>query len=368
MAAVDEIREAIERTVPDYSGGEGDWAAILEHARAGEGGHWRRTWPAAAGAAVAAAAALVLFWPAGGQGEDVLGRARAAIERGPVTHVVVRREVEVYDLERHEYRTVPDVEEEWFDPARGFHYVRTVGSRINRIFLGRSPADFSEALATAYRHALAADEASLGAEQTVQGRRVYWIRFEAGPKQYDVAIDAETFEPRFVRVDGGPVASLQYETLGAGEGDFTVPRPGPREDRESSSWSGTSQIGPRTPAEARDALPNAQWLGERFGELTLAEIREVSSPIPGLNGPPTTMRALELCYGPGEPCAVSMTETTGPGAADGKPWPIQPPGDTVGFGDAPGLGYVIRDGVFVTIQARSREELLAAAEALKPLP
>jgi hypothetical protein len=368
MAAVDEVREAVERTVPDFSDRIGDWDAVLGKAHA-DGRPYRSwtKWPIAAAAAVAGAAALVLFWPVGGQGVDVLDRARATVERGPVTHVVVRRTVEVYDLERHEYRSVPDVEEEWFDPARGFHYMRTVGSRINRIFLGRSPADFSEALATAYRHALAADTASLGAEETVHGRHVYWIRFEAGPKQYDVAIDAETFEPRFVRVDGGPVASLQYETLGAGEGDFTVPRPRPREDRESSSWSGTSQIGPRTPAEARDALHNAQWLGERFGELTLASIREVGWEAPGFNGP-QTVRALELCYGPSEPCAVSMTEAEEPRGGDGEPWAIQPPEGTVSLGNAPGLGYVIRDGVFVTIQARSRDELIAAAEALTRIP
>jgi hypothetical protein len=368
MAAVDEIREAVQRTVPDFSDRTGDWQAVLGKAHA-DGRPYRSwtKWPIAAAAAVAGAAALVLFWPAGGQGVDVLGRARATVEQGPVTHVVVRREVEVYDLERHEYRSVPDVEEEWSDPARGLRYVRTVGSRLNRIYLGRNPAQFPEALAAAYRHALAADTAVLGAEETVQGRRVYWIRFEAGPKQYDVAIDAETFEPRFVRVDGGPVASLQFETLGAGEGDFSVMLPPPGEDRESSSWSGPSRIGPRTPAEARDALQNAQWLGERFGELALAEIREVSSLVPGLNGP-HTMRALELCYGPGEPCAVSITETTGPQAADGKPWSIQPPGATLAFGDASGLGYVIRDGVYVTIQARSRDELVAAAEALAPIP
>jgi hypothetical protein len=33
----------------------------------------------------------------------------------------------------------------------------------------------------------------------------------------------------------------------------------------------------------------------------------------------------------------------------------------------PGLGYVIRSGVYVALLARSRDELVAAAEALTPI-
>ena len=273
MAAVDEVRLALERTVPDFRDRRGDWAGVLERARADERKHRRwTTWPAVAGAAVAAAAALVLFWPADRAGENVLARARAAVERGPVTHVVVRvASIEVYDLERHEYRSVPDIWEEWFDPARGFHGVQRVGSRVYQEYRGPRPATLPEGaeefagIATAYRRALATDNASLGAEETVQGRRVYWIRVATVLKQYEVAVDAETFEPRFLRVEGGPVVSLQFETLGAGEGDFTV---SPRRP-ESSSWSGTSRPGPLSPEEAGDALENALWVGERFGKVTL---------------------------------------------------------------------------------------------------
>jgi hypothetical protein len=387
MAAVDEVRLALERAVPDFSGRHGDWAAVLERARADRRSHrsWRK-WALAPVAAAAAAAALVLFWPAGGGGENVLARARAAVGAGPVTHVVVRgAPVEVYDLERHEYRDLPVVEEEWFDPAREsppgrFHYVRTVGGRSVAEFLGGAahvqfPEGVSQyaGIAAAYEHALAADKASLGAEETVQGRRVYWIRldFDFGlrPGQYEVAVDAETFEPRFLRVERGPVVSVKFETLGPGEGDFTVGRFHP----ESSSWSGASRPGPLSPEEARDALKNALWLGERVGKVPLSSIREVrwATEVEALMEEPPTVRALELCYGTGEGCAVTMTEAAEANsmAAGGKGWPaLRPPPGTLTFGDATGLGYVLRDGVWVTIQAPSRDQLIAAAEALKPIP
>lgn len=373
MAAVDEVREAVERTVPHFSGRTGDWAAVLEKARPdGRVYLSRRKWSVAATAAVAAAAAVVLFWPDSGGRVDVLGRARAAMGRGPVTHVVVHRPpIEVYDLERHEYRSVPNVLEEWFDPARGFHGVERTGSRVFHEFRGRGLAHLPEGdvefagIATAYRHALATDRASLGPEKMVQGRRVYWIGF----KQYEVAVDAETFEPRFVRFDDGPVLGLVFETLGVGEGDFAVARRG--EDGESSSWSGPSRIGALSPEEAREALRNALWLGKRFGEFPLSSIREVSWTTVHLQAPPEVHRALELCYGQGERCAVSMTEATGPGAAGGQARVIAASRETLGLAlaDKPGgLGYVFRDGVWVTVQARGRDELIAAAEALARIP
>jgi hypothetical protein len=383
MAAVDEVRMALERTVPDFRDRSGDWAGVLERAR-DERKHrrWAR-WPVAASAAVAAAAALVLFWPAGGEGEGVIARARAAVAGGPVVHVVLRAgSLDVYDLERDEYRSVPIVHEEWYDPARGLHFVRRVGSLVDAEALSRGPLDAPEdeqfaGVATAYRRALASDQASLGAEETVQGHLVYWIRFivrQPAPafgsrlEEHEVAVDAETFKPRFVRVDSGPVGTvLSFQTLSSGEGDFTLR--GPDTDWGTSSWSGTSSVGPRSPAEARTALQNALWLGERFGNLTLASIREVSwltSKLDPLGG----VRALELCYGSGERCAVSVTETTEPypPAAGGHGWGVRPPPGVLALADEPGLGYVIRNGVYVTLLARSRGELIAAAEALTPIP
>ena len=37
MAVVDDVREALEQTVPDFSDRSGDWAGVLAMAQAGEG-------------------------------------------------------------------------------------------------------------------------------------------------------------------------------------------------------------------------------------------------------------------------------------------------------------------------------------------
>jgi hypothetical protein len=388
VAVVDEIREALEQTVPDFSDRSGDWPGVLAAAQTEERDRrkWRK-WPVAVVASVAAVAALALFWPAGDEGRGIIDRARAAVEGGPVIHVVLHEApVEVYDLERHEYGSLPVVEEEWFDPARGLHRVRRVGSSVDSEAISRGPVRFPEGeqqyagIATAYRRALSADEASLGPEETVQGRRVYWIRFSVrgaivpvgSRNEVEVAVDAETFEPRFVRVDSGPVATvLSFETLASGEGNFTLTGL-LGVGRETSSWSGASRVGLRSPAEARAALQNAVWLGERFGDLPLASIREVSWETGPTLGPPSEepVRALELCYGSPERCPVSLTQATErrSGAAVGHGWPVEPPPGRLAFSEVPGLGYVVRNGVYITLLARNRDELVSAAKALTSIP
>jgi hypothetical protein len=54
-------------------------------------------------------------------------------------------------------------------------------------------------------------------------------------------------------------------------------------------------------------------------------------------------------------------------AAGGHGWGVRPPPGLLAFAEEPGLGYLIRDGVYVTLLARSRSELIAAAEALTPI-
>lgn len=203
MAAVDEVREALERTVPDFSSRSGDWAGVLAEAGASEVSRPRwLMWPAVGAAAVAIAAALVLFWPGGRGSGSILDRALAAVGTDPIIHVGIEAPpVDVYDLGRDEYGSVPVVVEQWFLPEKGIHEVRTVGSQVvGDMVLPYKPADFPEGqeqyagVATAYRRALAADEASLGPEETVDGRRVHWIRFSVswfgGASQYEVAVDA----------------------------------------------------------------------------------------------------------------------------------------------------------------------------------
>ena len=61
MAVVDEVREALERTVPDFGGRRGDWAGVLAAAGADERDRRRWTrWAVAVVAPVAAVGALAL--------------------------------------------------------------------------------------------------------------------------------------------------------------------------------------------------------------------------------------------------------------------------------------------------------------------
>jgi hypothetical protein len=428
MTVVDEVRAAVERTVPDFRDHEGDWAAVLASAQQRPLRPHR--WAIAVVAAVVAAGTLALFWPTGGDG--ILERARAVIGNEPVVHVVLRgAPVRVYDLRRHEYRNLPQTREEWYDPELGAHLVRAIGSRVvEELFLPKqySPtARFPDGtqpyagVATAYRAALDAGRASLGATETVRGHRVHWIRFGVDfhwrAAQHEVAVDAETFEPRFVRIDRGPVATVAaLETFPSGTGDF---EPGPvalmgglRPGHLGRApgpdlWSGTPSTGPRTPDEARASLRGALWLGARFHDLPLASIREVVHP-KREGAPPVgehLVRGLELCYGSAQRCPVSLTLATHITAtafrSPAQPWPFDPePGTLVlaerqpGVGytirdgayltprlaDAridvepvlprpePGVGFLVRDGIYVTLVARDRPELIAAAEALTPIP
>ena len=84
MAVVDEVREALERAVPDFGGRRGDWAGVLAAAGADERDRrrWSR-WAVAVVAPVAAVGALALSalfvstpWTTS---PDFLERAQAAL-------------------------------------------------------------------------------------------------------------------------------------------------------------------------------------------------------------------------------------------------------------------------------------------------
>jgi hypothetical protein len=386
MAAVDQVREAIERTVPSFDDRTGDWEAVLAQVRVGEPARRiRSTWPIIGTAAIAAAAALVLFWPGGRGGGGILDRALAAVGTGPVIHVVLGTPpVETYNLERGEYGSVPVALEQWFEPSHGFREVQTVGSQVvENIWVPNVQARFPDGVeqfagvATAYRRALASGEAALGSEDTVEGRRVYWIRFRVDllrwMAEHEVAVDAETFEPLFVRVDGGTLTRvLTFETVPLEDKIYAVPPlvpdPGAADD---ALWSRPQGDGVRSPAEARAALKGALWLGQQFRALPLASIHEFTRETGVPEGFfPKSVRGLDLCYGSGDSCVVSVTLATGWHGltSRGHMAPYDPPPGTLAFGDEPGVGFVNRDGVHVTLVARDRDEVIAAAKALTPIP
>jgi hypothetical protein len=387
--SVDELEEMLNRVVPSYSGRNGDWHGVVAAARSHEA--VRRNWALPALATLVAAAALVLFWPGGGEGDRVLERALAAIDGGPVVHLVLRsRSQEFYDLEARRLIRVPVENEIWFDPQRGLHDVERVDGRVVNDVLtppGRPEVDRQfVGLATAYRQALRDKDATVGKRSSLDGRDVYWITFrvrypDVGIPTYDsdhrVAVDAETFEPRAWQAEGfGRQAQgregriLRWETLPGGRGDFTAAT---TDDNAAGSqpWFGITRVGNRSPDEARAVLGMpALWLGGEIEGRPLAFIRELRFES-GLNSPPTeSLPGLELCYGAGEPCEITLTEATKPHsmAGRGHSWEIVPPPGTLALSADGRTGWLVRDGVYVTLAARNRDELIAAAERLTVIP
>ena len=380
---LDVVQAALDRTVPTYAGRTGDWPGIVEAARRTSTPTSRRRWVAPALAACAVVAAIALFWPSG-ESERVLERALAATDDGPVIHFAYRSGTyEFYDLERRESRRAPSVHEVWFDPSRGLHLVARVDGKVIEDLLlppGRTEVDRQfVGLAAAYRSALRGGTATVGERSTVGGRAVYWVSFHvsypdvgipAYAAEHAVAVDATTYEPVAWRIEDAERPILSWETLPAGAGDFTAKR---RVDEANERWFGTSLVGTRTPEQARDALPvRAVWLGAAFAGLPLASIREVRYESGGgaQPGEPTdSVPGLEFCYG-GEPCDVLISEATEPHpmAGRGHGWSFTPPAGSLALvGD--GLrAYLVHDGLYVTLEAETQEQLLEAAKALAPMP
>lgn len=380
--SVDEIRSAMERTVPSYAGRTGDWEGVVARSRLA-GVPVRRRWWRLGAVALAGLLTLVFFWPRD-DSNRILERARAAVQGGPVVHVVLRSgSLEFYDLRLHRLRRVPVEREVWFDENRGLHQVERVYGRVLDDVLytaiGPEVAMQFRGLADVYRRALTGGDADVGASEKFGDRHVYWITFrvrypETGIAAYDeeheVAVDATSYEPVAWRVGGTEYRIVSWATLPRGQGDFDAGR---SEGGDGApALYGATRVGIRAPADAREVLPNAVWLGKRFEDAPVDSIREMRYETgPWVDDRPArSVPGLELCYGSGQPCSVTVAETTEPHPMSGRghSWQVVPPPATLAFDERANIGYLVRAGVYVTVQARSRKELIAAAEKLTPIP
>jgi hypothetical protein len=380
---VDEIREAVERSVPAYDDRPSDWNSIVAAAATTSAPSRRLRWLAPAAGACLAVAALLLFWPGGGQSDSILDRALAAVGDGPVIHMVLQaRTVEYYDLERRKSRQAPVMQEIWFDPERGTHSRASVEGRVlDDVLMPPGPGEGGlegrlVALGEAYRKALRGGDASVGEQEKVDGRAVYWISFEIRYPDvvvsHRVAVDAETYEPRIWREEALERPIVVWETFPAGRGDFTAARTVDR--TEPHTWYSSSRVGTVTPEQARGVLPVPPlWLGTEFADLPLAFIREVryetgrsSRPLE----PDERLPGLELCYGSGEPCAVTVSQAARPHDMIGRSWglSLSPPPGSLSLAEDDRHAFLVRDGLYVAIEAEGRERLIAAGEALTPIP
>jgi hypothetical protein len=283
-----ELRDALERLEPTPAV-QGDWDAVLRDANT------RPRRPVAtplAGVALAAAAlfALALFQPWEVENPTFLERALAAVDDGPVLHVVLRGDWggTLVDLETGERRPVYGESEVWYDPDRGLvHTISRLGESVQheRVYdPGEPPAELV-ALGREYRKALQSGSARVSGEGTIDGERVTWItiRSKMLPDSADgkfhewaqhVAVSHETFRPVATRDtrDGRPGPGtlqrvLELEMLPAGKGDFTAPADNSTDGTAYSE--GREPIAPDKAARALGRTP--LWLGREHAGLPFAQ-------------------------------------------------------------------------------------------------
>lgn len=284
-----DVREVLDRMQPEEPDARGDWDRVLRDAQV------RRS-PALvrplAGAAVAVAAvfALALFQPWESESPTFLERALAAVDDGPVLHVVLRGEWggTRVDLETGERAPVHGESEIWYDPERRLvHRVSLLGGVVQHeeVYDHRQPQDDLVALGREYRQALESGSAHVARDDVIDGERVTWITLRrsmdldvADNRLHEwtqqVAVSRATFKPVALREtrDGKPGPGtfqrvLELEMLPSGHGDFTAP--------ESAVLEGRVFKEGRVPIRlehARETLGRTPlWLGREHEGLPLAQ-------------------------------------------------------------------------------------------------
>jgi hypothetical protein len=380
-----DMKDVLERMQPAPEA-NGDWEAVLRDAAVSRRGLVLRP---LVGVAVAAAAVfgLALFQPWTGESPTVLERALAAVDEGPVLHVVLRDEAEgaVIDLETGDRSPLYREREVWFDEARGLREVTRFGGVVQRdVFYApdRLSSDLLKTysgLASGYREALKNGDARVLGQGDIDGVPVHWIQTERyvlfdpdGTRhvwQRVVAVSQETFEPVYVdeKADGefGPQTGARIrsvEWLPAEKGDFRV-------HGANRPFGGfVIRNGRKAPDELTALLGRTPlWLGETFQGIPLE-----ASGSAGRSAAPE----VSMFYG------SRFSHGRERGAPDLRRFVVlkQTP-DLAVFPEyvaeffRPGLvvvlerqGFVQKNGLYVVIAARTEELILAAARGLKPMP
>ena len=353
----------------------------------------------ALGAVGLLALALAFAWPFGGRG-GVLDRALAALGNGPVVHVVRQGDWggSVVDLSTGAKRALPGIDEDWYDTARGLQrHVARLGGAVQQDSTfrpRRAPADIV-GLATRYREALTNGSAVVASRGNVDGVPVDWIkvRSEMLPDVADhklhewaqeVAVSRETYQPVATREtrDGEPgpgglsrILTLEYVSASAAQFELSNNEPGGSGPFSFSPGFGSELTLP----QARDVLPGRLlWAGEQLGGLALAHVGklEYASGYDRQSGTwASRLEGVMLAYGhltgidQGHPTLegpyILVRETPGRPVAGVASSAYTPPAGAAFVSH--GTAVVIRDGVYVEIQAPSDEGALAAARSLKPV-
>jgi hypothetical protein len=287
-----ELRELVERLEPKPDA-PGNWEAVVRDARASRRTALVRFLPAVAIAA-GALFALALFQPWESDNPTLLERALAAVDDGPVLHVVFRGEWggTLVDLETGERRPVHGENETWYDPERELvHTISRLGETVQHDGVfdpGRVPHELV-ALGRDYQTALRSGSARIAGRDVIDGEPVTWITIhsellpDTDGKRHEwaqqVAVSNDTFKPVATRdtrdgrpPPGGVQRVIELEMLPAGEGDFTAGE-GPNLDG-AAFQQGSQPIAVERAPTVLGRTP--LWLGEEHADLPLAQVSETS--------------------------------------------------------------------------------------------
>ena len=396
------IKRALDGLV-DERHERGNWSRVLADADRGDRRSWVMRFALVATAAIVVVGAALVSPFEDEQPTGVIGRALAAIGDGPVIHLVTRGDWggTLVDMSTGKLTPVYGESELWYDPDRGAHYLWRFGSRVSGERLAK-PNEVSNletgqflALANRYRDELKSGTASVVARGRIGERPVLWIRIRSEwlPDTSDgqdhlfaeeVAVDRKTYEPVYMRStrDGrpGPGAGqliLKLETLPSGEGDFTA-------DRTTPPMSGVFGSGLRRHL-ARAALEGALggralWLGARYDGKPLAEARVLEFRT--REKPDDEWEIVEgvsLFYGSLAPRrgGIRLRDDKKPFVQVFQATELSPAWRGSQFvGDIPEgsvlldparSGFLLRDGVYVSVSSKKVRDVLAAAAALRPV-
>jgi hypothetical protein len=236
-----------------------------------------------------------------------------------------------------------------------------------------------------YQQALASGEATETGMGTIAGTKVIWLRFRYGHETESVALDASTYRPLVVRDASG---TWTYRIVSIGTVSDAVAnfeRPTETElGREAAGGGAVNETKLAVdPGAARHALPRALWLGTSFRNRPLAGIERDTLRThfadPSLR--PELGVGLQIVYGatssngvpdPTRPFVqLWESDTPQPGYEWGLVRGFVPPkgmlatlGRSGPFGPS---GFLVRDGVYVTVVASTPKLALEAARALHPI-
>jgi hypothetical protein len=378
------IAEMLDRAYPAAAAPGGDWEAVLESARSRSASWWARRLAVATLSVSAAVVLLAVFWPFESSGGGVFERALAAVGPGRVVHIRVRVHPQgtAVDLATGRRARVYAVIEQWYEPRVGL-FQRVVRSNGGLepgslpLTRGVFPA-YAAALqgfGSGYRDALHRKQARIASKGMLLGREVYWLRFRptTHTPPYEVAVDAETYAPVFLRqtdASGSGSQILSVNTVSAvPRSVITAPAPSSTRTMFGIDRTGRLALGQASTFMSRPAF----WLGDSHGDLPLEWVGGLiysQGQVERWSQIKRHWQGLELVYGAinkfGFPDRAKeylrIEEQTEP---LGIPGSAPPEGIIVSYGR---LGVMQKEGVYFYIEASSPDLVLPAARALTPMP